>query len=117
MEKVLVLMRTSPYGTVMNREGFRVSIGLAACEMAVEAILMDDGVYAALNEQKPRKIGIASLEKAYRDIESKFDVPLYIHLESLEKRGIGENDVVPAKPIDTAGIRKKISQADAVLTF
>jgi sulfur relay protein TusC/DsrF len=117
MEKVLVLIRTSPYGTVMNMEGFRVCIGLAACEMAVEAVLMDDGIYAVLKGQRPRKIGIASAEKAYSKIKSDFDVPLYVHEESLTKRGITGDDIIQAEKIDTAGIRQKIAEAKTVLTF
>lgn len=117
MEKILVLIRTSPYGAVMNMEGFRVCIGLAACDMAVEAVLMDDGVYAALKGQRPKKIGIASAEKAYSKIESDFDVPLYVHEGSLTKRGIGGEDIIQARKIDTAGIREKIAQAKTVLTF
>lgn len=117
MEKIVVLIRNCPYGTVLNGEAFRACIGLAACEMQVEAVLMDDGVYAALKNQKPKEIGMLSLGQAYADLESKFDVPLYVHTESLSERGITEDEIISSKQISTEGIREKIHEAKSVLTF
>ncbi len=117
MEKVLVLIRSCPYGTVLNGEAFRACIGLAACEMQVEAVLLDDGIYAALKNQRPKKIGMLSLGQAYADIESTFDVPLYVHAESLGERGITGEEIIASKQITTDGIRQKITEAKTVLTF
>jgi tRNA 2-thiouridine synthesizing protein C len=117
MESVLVLLRTSPYGNVSNGEGFRICIGLAACDIAVEAVLMDDGVYAALKGQKPNKIGMSSLERAYGGIKENFNVPLFVHQESMERRKISAGELIAAQEITTAEIRGKIAEAKAVLTF
>ncbi len=117
MEKILVLIRSCPYGSVVNGEAFRTCIGLAACEMQVEAVLMDDGVYAALKNQKPNKIGMPSLEQAYKGIESQFDVPLYVHTESLYDRGIKEEEIINCNKISADGIKEKIREAKSVLTF
>jgi sulfur relay protein TusC/DsrF len=117
VERILVLIRNCPYGTVINGEAFRTCIGLAACEMQVEAVLMDDGVYAAIKSHKPEKIGMPSLEQAYRGIESQFDVPLYVHTESLQERGIKEEEIINSHSISTDGIKEKIQEARSVLTF
>jgi sulfur relay protein TusC/DsrF len=117
MEKIVILIRGCPYGAVTNGEAFRTCIGLAACEMQVEAILMDDGVYAALKNQKPKKVGMPSLEQAYKGIESQFDVPLYVHAESLKERGIKETEIINSHRISTDGIKEKIKEARSVLSF
>ena len=57
MEKVVVLLRKAPYGSVYSAEAFRTIMGIAVFEMDICVAFIDDGVYALVKGSKPGKIG------------------------------------------------------------
>ncbi|MDY7042460.1 MAG: DsrE family protein, partial [Chloroflexota bacterium] len=54
-EKVAIVMRKAPYGSVYTAEGFRTIMGIAVFEMNIDVVFLDDGVYALLKNQDPAK--------------------------------------------------------------
>ena len=85
-------------------------------DVETSAVLLDDGVFIALKNQDPTGIEMKSLELAYTSLE-EFGVDLSVHKESMEKRGIKEDEIIEAKVLDTDGIRKLINSVEAVVTF
>jgi sulfur relay protein TusC/DsrF len=65
MEKVVVLMRKSPYGSVYTAEGFRTIMALAVFEMELNIVFMEDGVFTLVKDQKPEKLDMKPLGKDF----------------------------------------------------
>ena len=51
--KVAVLMRKAPYGSVYTAEGFRSIMGVGVFELNIAVVFVDDGVYALIKGQDP----------------------------------------------------------------
>jgi len=116
MKKVCVLVKSCTYGMASPGEAYRAIIGLAGMDVDTSAVLVDDGVFAAIKGQDPSVIEMQSLELAYKSI-GEFGAKLYIHKESMEKRGIKKDEIIEANMLDTDALRKMINEADAVITF
>uniref|UniRef100_A0A7C4U844 Uncharacterized protein n=1 Tax=candidate division WOR-3 bacterium TaxID=2052148 RepID=A0A7C4U844_UNCW3 len=116
MKKVVILSIHPPYGTAINAEAFRASLGLAFSDISVHLVLCQDGVFAALKNQDPRFIQMKSMEEVYKNISS-MGINLYIDRRSMEERNIREDEIVNGKIIDEDELKKLIDSADTVLTF
>lgn len=115
-KKVLVLIRTAPYGMASAGEGFRAIIGLAGMGVETHAVLVDDGVLIAHKGQNPDALAMHKLEDAYVQL-SDFGAKLYVHLASLAQRGILKEDCIPVEFIDDDKLRELIRKVDHVITF
>ena len=116
MKNVLILARTAPYGNVLCAESFLAGIALRSMDMDVKLVLLNDGVFSALKGQKSELIGHKSVEKAL-DGASDFDLPIYIHHDSMKERGIDASQIISAEIIDTDSIKDMVKMADAIMTF
>ena len=86
MKKVTVVIRKSPFNTLRNSEGLRMSIGLTLRDNAVRVVFAEDGVYT-LAATAPEAVASPEVK---RHIET---LPMLGHeliaeKESLEERGI-----------------------------
>ena len=72
MEKVAILMRKAPYGSVYTAEGFRSVMGIGVFEMDAALIFVDDGVYALVKDQNPEKLDMQPLGDGF----DQFGVPV-----------------------------------------
>jgi len=115
-KKVIILIRTAPYGMASAGEGFRAIIGLAGMGVETHAVLADDGVLVAKKGQDPEVLGMHKLEDAYSQV-ADFGAKLYLHLPSLEERGLGAEDCVSAETLDDDGLRELVAAVDHVITF
>jgi len=116
VKKVLILIRTCPYGMASAGEGFRAIIGLAGMEIDTHAVLVDDGVLVGLKGQLPDALGMHKLEDAFSQL-SDFGAKLYVHEPSLAERGLSADDCIPAEVLTDDKLRELISQVDHVITF
>jgi tRNA 2-thiouridine synthesizing protein C len=117
MRKVLVILNAAPYGTATAAEAYRVLQGLGGLGVETSCLLMGDGVYIALREQKPENIDMQSLERAYRSL-SEFGVKVYAFKDSLSERGIDEEELIETDGIlDQEMARKLIDDHHCVITF
>ena len=55
MNKVVVMLRKAPYGSVYSAEAFRTIMGVAVFEMDICVVFADDGVYTLLKDQNPEE--------------------------------------------------------------
>ena len=116
MQKLVILLRSSPYGTTNFGEGLRAAIAFAGMDIDTTILLMDDAVYSTMRNQNPAVIGMSSLEEAFRSA-SEFGARIIVHSEALMKRGIAESEIVGVKKVKTQNIAELVHDADATIIF
>ena len=115
---VAVLMRRAPYGTVYTAEGFRTMMGVAVFEIDISVVFLDDGVYALMEGQDPKKLDMKPLGDAFPMLP-EFDVEkFYVHDESLAERGLTPDDLVmDVEVVNSAQVGQILETAGKVLPF
>ena len=94
MEKVMVLLRKAPYGSVYSAEAFRTIMGIAVFEMDICVGFADDGVYALVKDQNPEKLDMKPLGEGFPML-TEFGVNRFVvHEESLSERGLSTDDLI-----------------------
>jgi tRNA 2-thiouridine synthesizing protein C len=118
MEKVMVLLRKAPYGSVYSAEAFRTIMGIAVFEMDICVGFADDGVYTLLKDQNPEKLDMKPLGDGFPMLKD-FDVKRFVvHAESLQERGLSADDLVlEAELMDSAQFAKIVEEYGRVLPF
>jgi len=116
--KVVVLMRKAPYGSVYTAEAFRSIMGIAVFELDISVLFMDDGVYALVKGQNPAKLDMKPLGDAFPMLADVQVQELYVHDESLAERGLRPQDLVmDVKMVNGAQIAQILEGAAKVLPF
>ena len=118
MEKVVVMLRKAPYGSVYSAEAFRTIMGIGVFEMDICVAFIDDGVYALVKGQNPEKLDMKPLGDGFPMLKD-FDVKRFVvHDESLSERGLTPNDLVlEVEIVDNAGFAKILEEYERVLPF
>ena len=117
MKKMLIVIERAPYGTSLPAEAFRMAIGLAGMEDEVSVLLAQDGVFAALADQRPDALGMKSIGEALDGL-GEFGVRLYALDRSLEERGLDRDRLIPnVEVVGPDACRRLIEQADGVVGF
>ena len=94
MEKVIVLLRKAPYGSIYTAEAFRTIMGIAVFEMDICVVFADDGVYSLVKDQNPEKLDMKPLGDGFPMLK-EFNVNRFVvHDESLSERGLVPEDLV-----------------------
>ncbi len=124
--KVAVLMRRAPYGSVYTAEGFRSMMGIGVFEMDVRVIFVDDGVYALVKGQDPSALDMKSLGDGFPMLPDFEVTKFYVHDLSLAERGLTKDDLVlvlsrsegmGVEVVDSATIARLLTESGAVLPF
>lgn len=117
-EKVAIVMRKAPYGSVYTAEGFRTIMGIAVFEMNIDVVFLDDGVYALLKNQDPAKLDMKPLGDGFPMLTDFGVNEFYVHDESLAARGLTTDDLVlPVEVVDSTQIARMLENAGKVLPF
>lgn len=118
VKKFLYLNRRAPHGTIYAQECLEVILVGAAFDQDVSIVFMDDGVYQILKNQDTSAIGTKNFSKTFRALEM-YDVEnLYVEKESLQARGLAEEDLnVPVEVLTSEQIGRLIEQQDVILSF
>jgi sulfur relay (sulfurtransferase) DsrF/TusC family protein len=124
MDRVCIVIRKAPYGTLAAAEGVRHLIGAAAAGLEVTAVLVDDGIYVAKHGQEPGDTGWTSLSAALQQAlgpdagTASHRVPVYVHRPSAETRGVAHLDLTPdVELIDDDRLAEILADAGGVLVF
>jgi sulfur relay (sulfurtransferase) DsrF/TusC family protein len=120
MADVLVIIHKTPFNTLRNSEGLRMSVGLTtADDNKVTVLLIDDGVYL-LRKTDPELIGSGIIRK-HMDALKLLGHRIVAEKESLEKRGISDGiDRQVAKNTDILPrdkIIEMLTSADRVISW
>ncbi len=84
--KILLVIRSPPYGSLMAAEGFRIATAMIAMDVLPQLLLMDDGVYCLLKNQRPEAAGLDSHYERLRTLADL--VGLYAVRDSVVKRNL-----------------------------
>jgi tRNA 2-thiouridine synthesizing protein C len=118
VKKFLYVNRKAPYGTIYALESLEVVLIAAAFEQDVSLLFADDGVYQLMKGQKTDGIGMKNFSPTYRALEGYDVEKLYVDRESMQARGLSEEDLlVDVQILDRAAIGEMMEQQDVVLSF
>jgi len=118
IKKFLFVNRKAPYGTIYALESLEVVLIGAAFEQDVSLAFLDDGVYQLIKGQNTKGTEMKNFSPTYRALEGYDVEKLYVEKESLDARGIAENDlVVPVTVMSRSEMTKLMESQDVVLSF
>ena len=93
-KKFLYVNRKAPYGTIYALESLEVVLIGAAFEQDVTLVFVDDGVFQLTKGQNTDGIGVKNFSPTFRAL-GDYDVQkLFVERESLEERGLSEDDLI-----------------------
>jgi tRNA 2-thiouridine synthesizing protein C len=118
IKKVMFVNRKAPYGTIYALESLEVVLITATFDQDVSLVFLDDGVYELLKGQNTKAIGIKNFSPTYRALDGYDVEKLYVERESLEARGLNEDQLlVDVEVLSSAEMGELMAQQDVVLSF
>ncbi|MBI2311549.1 MAG: sulfurtransferase complex subunit TusC [Betaproteobacteria bacterium] len=118
VKKFMFVNRKAPYGTVYALEGLEVVLISAAFDQDVSMAFLDDGVYQLAKGQHTKAIDVKNFSPTYRALEGYDIEKLYVEKESLEARGLSqENLLVPVEVLNSKEIAALMADQDVVISF
>ncbi len=118
VKRFLFVNRKAPYGTIYALEALEVVLITAAFDQDVSLAFLDDGVYQLLKTADPTDIGMKNFAPTYRALDDYDITKLFVERESLEERGLPQdNFVVPVTVISRAEMADLLTAQDVVLSF
>ena len=118
IKKVMFVNRKAPYGTIYALESLEVVLITATFDQDVSLVFLDDGVYELLKGQNTKAIGIKNFSPTYRALEGSDIEKLYVERESLEARGLTEDDLlVDVQVLGAAEMAALMDEMDVMISF
>tara|TARA_B100000965_G_scaffold404153_1_gene434146 strand:- start:7804 stop:8187 length:384 start_codon:yes stop_codon:yes gene_type:complete len=118
IKKFLYINRRAPHGTIYAHEALEVVLIGAAFDQDVSLAFIDDGVFQLKKNQDTADIYTKNFSKIYSALEMYDVEKLFVEKESLEKRGLKEEDLsVDVKIIDSDEMKKLITNSEVILNF
>jgi len=94
IKKFMYVNRRAPYGSIYALEGLEVVLIGAAFDQDVCMAFIGDGVFQLKKGQDTEAAGMKNFSPTYRAL-GDYDVnKLYVEKESLDERGLGEDDLM-----------------------
>jgi len=94
IKNFLYLNRRAPYGTIYAWESLEVVLIGAAFDQKVDLFFVDDGVYQLTKGQDTAGIGMKNFSATYRTLGDYGVRHMYVDRQSLESRGLTQNDLI-----------------------
>lgn len=118
VKKFMFVNRKAPYGTIYALEGLEVVLISAAFDQDVSLAFLDDGVYQLVKGQQTKALEVKNFSPTYRALEGYDIEKLYVERESLEARGIREEQLlVPVQVVSAAEMAELMERQDVVIGF
>jgi tRNA 2-thiouridine synthesizing protein C len=118
VKKFMFVNRKAPHGTIYALESLEVVLITAAFDQDVSLVFLDDGVYQLKKGQQTKGIATKNFSPAYRALEGYDIEKLYVEKESMEARGLSEEDLlVDVTVLGCAEMGELMDQQDVVLSF
>jgi len=117
-KKILLIVKTSPYGSVRAAEGFRIATAMIAMDVLPQLLFIDNGVYCLLKNQKPEAAGLNSLVERLKTLADL--VGFYVVSDSMVKRKLRNSDfdeTYNVKTISLGEAAELIAENEAVIAF
>ena len=117
-KKFMFVNRTAPYGTVYALESLEVVLISAAFDQDVSLAFVEDGVWQLRKGQQTKGIETKNFSPTYRALEGYDVEKLYVERESLEARGLSEDDLIVDVTVLSSGeLGRLMDEQDVVLSF
>ena len=118
IKKFMYVNRKAPYGTVYALESLEVVLIAAAFDQDVSVVFCDDGVYQIAKGQHTKFIDVKNFSPTYRALEGYDVEKLYVSKESMDDRGLTEEDLlVDVEIVENAKMADLMEDQDVVLSF
>jgi tRNA 2-thiouridine synthesizing protein C len=118
VKKFMFVNRKAPYGTIYALEGLEVVLISAAFEQDVSMAFIDDGVFELAKSQDTKALGQKNFSPTYRALEGYDIEKLYVERESLEARGLSEDNLlVDVMVLDRAEMAAMMAEQDVLISF
>jgi tRNA 2-thiouridine synthesizing protein C len=117
VKKFMFVNRKAPHGTVYALEVLEMVLISAAFDQDVHLAFLGDGVYQLKKNMDTTEIGVKNFSKTYRALEGYDIEKLYVEKESMDERGLTEDDLlVDVQVIGRAEMADLMNNMDVVLT-
>ena len=118
IKKFMFVNRKAPYGTIYALESLEVVLISAAFDQDVSLAFLDDGVYQLKKGQATKAIDMKNFPPTYRALEGYDIEKLYVEKESLDERGLTEEDlIVDVQVMSRSEMADMMDEQDVVLSF
>jgi len=116
-KKFMFVNRKVPYGTIYALEILETVLISAAFDQDVSVVFMDDGVYQIMKGQDTTGINMKNFSKTYRALDGYDVEKLYVEKESMEARGLSEDDfIVDVEVVTSAELSTLMDDQDVVIS-
>ena len=132
IKKFLYLNRKAPYGTIYAWESLEVVLIGAAFDQEVRLMFVDDGVYQLTTGQDTKGMGMKNFSPTYRTLGDYEVKSIYVDKDSLEARGLTQDDLVAiawedweteeeieniVEVVDAARVSELMEESDVIFSF
>jgi len=118
VKKFMYVNRKAPHGTVYALESLEVVLIGAAFEQDVSVVFIDDGVFEIVKGQVTTEVEMKNFSNTYKALEMYDVEKLYVSKDSLEERGLSEDDLIVDVEVKTAAeIAALMEEQDVILSF
>ncbi len=115
VKKIMHVMRRPPHGSIYSYEGLEMVLIMASYDQDITLVFIDDGVYALKKGQETDAIGIKGFVKTFLALDGYDVEKLYVERQSLEERGLKEEDlVVPVEIMEAEEIGCLMQEQESV---
>jgi len=118
IKKFMFVNRKAPHGTIYALESLEVVLITAAFDQDVSLVFLDDGVFQLKKTQQTKGIETKNFSPTYRALDGYDVEKLYVEKESLQARGLSEEDLlVDVTVLSAAEMGALMDEQDVVLSF
>ena len=118
VKKFMYVNRRAPHGTIYAQESLEVVLIGAAFDQDVSVVFLDDGVYQIHKDQDTSAIGTKNFSKTFRALEMYDVEKLFVEKESMELRGVTEDDFNVEVEVKTSEeIGRLMEEQDVIFSF
>jgi len=118
VRKILLVIKSAPYGSGGAAEGFRIATAMIAMDVLPQILFIDDGVHCLVRNQTPEAAGLTSFGERLRTLADL--VGLYAVSDSMRQRKLKQSDLDENFKVKTLSLdetAKLISQGETIITF
>lgn len=117
VKRFMYVNRKAPYGTIYAMETLENVLVAAAFDQDVSVVFVDDGVYQIKKGQNTEDTGMKNFSPTFRALDGYDVEKLYVERESLEARGIVEEDlIVDVEIIGTKELKELMEAQDVIMS-
>ncbi|MDH5410972.1 MAG: sulfurtransferase complex subunit TusC [Alphaproteobacteria bacterium] len=117
VKRFMFVNRKAPYGTVYALESLETVLISAAFDQDVSVVFADDGVFQLKKGQDTPGINMKNFSPTFRALDGYDVEKLYVEKESLEARGLTEDDLlVDVEVLSSKELSKIMAAQDVVIS-